>query len=202
MDEDATLTSAQLPLSTNTRDKSAILELTDPSVDDPTVALTNPLPSTSKTVPLTQTTAPVKVIQDPVIIKKEDFLMAKEITKFCARNSMTIIRKNEQSQFNKKDKDVPEPTEITIEYLMSYQSQVRNILRNNEIKINDITRMKSYPTGKGGRLPALKFVKGLEINGLGKYLKETDSFKRFHPDDEECPDREEVKTKWQRLCIE
>jgi hypothetical protein len=198
-----------LPISQSLLDEDDTLALSNPTDEDATLvltnetlALTNPLPSTSKPVPRTQNTAPIKVIKNPVIIKKDDFLMAKEITKFCVSNSMIIIRKNEQSKFKKDKGDVPEPSEITIEYLMSYQSQVRNILRNNEIKINDITRMKCYPTGKGGRLPAIKFVKGLEINGLGKYSKEADSFKRFHPDDEECPDRDEVKSKWQRLCID
>jgi hypothetical protein len=138
------------------------------------------------------------------IITKDDFQMAVNITKFSVKNSLIIMQKNQKDENNAKQekKPVPEPSQISMEYLMSHQTHVKNILRTAEIKIKDITRMKNYPNGTGGRVPALKFVKGLELNGLGTFSKDSDSFKRFHPDDDECPSPDDVKAKWQRLMIE
>ena len=68
-----------------------------------------------------------------------------------------------------------------------------------------ITKNKMYPHGEEmekGRKPAFRFVRGLESMGLGKYSPSTDSFKRFNPKDENCPDKEELKKKWQKLNFE
>ena len=166
--------------------------------------MTNPLPSTPIT-PQSTRVNPVNHEEYPVI-KKEDFVMAVEITKFSLDTSLTIMRKQEQDVKSSAEKQgkkpVPEPSDISMEYLLLHQIHVMNILKVDEIKIKDITRMKNYPNGTGGRLPAVKFVRGMEQNGLGKFSLELDSFKRYHPDDEDCPSREDVRRKWQRLCIE
>ena len=162
--------------------------------------MTNPLPST----PMTQVPHSEKIKEDPTdpIITKDDFQMAVNIAKFSVKNSLVIMQKNQKDENNAKQEKIPipEPSQISMEYLISHQTHVKNILRTPEIQIKDITRMKNYPNGSGGRVPALKFVKGLEMNGLGTYCKDSDSFKRFHPDDDESSD--DVKTKWQRLMIE
>ena len=144
------------------------------------------------------------VINDPVI-SREDFLQAMTVIKYSVDTSMVIIKKMEKQikrHVSGIKLPVPEPADITLEYLINNQTHVRNILKEDETKIKDITRMKTYPNQSGGRVPALKFVKGLAANGLGKYSPNSDAFKRFHPNDVACPDRENVKRKWARLCLD
>ena len=44
-----------------------------------------------------------------------------------------------------------------------------------------------------GSVVANKFVQGLQNLGFGKYSPTSKSFKRFRPNDENCPDRENLK---------
>ena len=146
-----------------------------------------------------------EIINEPVI-SLDDFQQAMAIIKYSVETSMAIIKKSDR-QLKKpasapKKMPIPEPEEITMEYLINNQTHVKNILKDDETRLNEITRMKNYPNQSGGRVPALKFVKGLAANGLGKYSPNSDAFKRYNPNAEICPDRENVKRKWGRLCLE
>lgn len=155
-------------------------------------------------IPRTRKPAPPTLPNDP-LMSKEDFEMGLVVSKFSVATSTIIMRKPERQARKPQEKvalPIPEPDAITMEYLLMNQTHVRNILKADETKIKDVTRMKHYPNQTGGRIPAIKFVKGLEVNGLGRYSPNSDSFKRFNPHVEECPDREGVKRKWQRLCLE
>ena len=51
---------------------------------------------------------------------------------------------------------------------------------------------------------AIRFVKGLCSVGLGEVVSNEENkkcFKRFHPNDDECPDKEDLKIKWRKLNI-
>ena len=77
------------------------------------------------------------------------------------------------------------------------------LIMENALHVRQATTTDTEITGQsGGRLPALKFIKGLEVNGLGRYSPNSDAFKRFNPNEESCPDRDGIKRKWQKLCLE
>lgn len=147
---------------------------------------------------------PSIITTDPEITE-DDFKQAMAITEYSVATSMAIIKKYEKPKKPisvPEKKIIPEPENISMEYLVINHTHVRNILKVDETKIKDITKMKMYPGQTGGRVPAVKFVKGLELNGLGRYSPNSDAFKRYNPNDNVCPDREIVKRKWQKLCLE
>ena len=45
------------------------------------------------------------------------------------------------------------------------------------------------------------YIKGLCNLGLGKLDMNTKRFKRFLPTDDDCPDKENLESKWKRLDI-
>ena len=180
-----------------------------PTSTPPTILTEEGEPSSTKPLP----SRPVLDFDKDPIISEDDFQMALEITNFSVRNS-TIITGKQLSIINPKAKKlpkgekpekeekipVPEAEDITMEYLMVQHVHVRKLLcQDDTTKITDMLRLKQYPTQTGGRLIAMKFVRGVEKNGLGKYSPKSDSFKRHCPDDEDCPEREAVRRKWQRL---
>lgn len=85
---------------------------------------------------------------------------------------MEIIKKNNKQ--NKKPLSAPqkilflESSKITMEYLIYNQTHVKNLLKKNETKLKEITRMKTCPNH------------GLAANGLGKYFPNSDAFKQFN----------------------
>ena len=167
--------------------------------------------SSTSNQPLPNST-PVNDDEDP-IITKEDYKMALNIVRYSVKVAKIIINKKHDNAATTKQKQkavsskarqeqipVPEPSEITMEYLLCNHVHVKNLLcKEDSTRISDITRLKTYPNQCGGRIPAVKFVRGLELNGLGKYSPGSDCFKRYNPEDDNCPDREGVKRKWQRL---
>ena len=165
------------------------------------------MPSTDNTTATLSSTTTNDGIENDPVITEDDFIHAKAITKYSVETSLAIIKKRENQVIKKSNsvtekKIIPEPENITMEFLAVNHIHVRNILKADETKIKDVTKMKMYPGQSGGRLPVLKFIKGLEVNGLGRYSPNSDAFKRFNPNEESCPDRDGIKRKWQKLCLE
>ena len=67
-----------------------------------------------------------------------------------------------------------------------------------------ITRDIIYPVinNESGAVVASKFIQGLQKLGFGKYSLNFKCFKRFRPNDENCPDRESLKDKYRLLNLE
>ena len=162
---------------------------------DAVVPITPPI-----TQPIPSAGTEEAIAKDP-IITGQDFKMALAVKRYSVETSTIIMRKPERQPKKAVEKGVvpvPEPSNCTMEYLLINHKHMHSILKCDETKL---TRFKTYPNQSGGRVPALKFVKGLEVNGLGRYSPNSDTFKRYNPDNEDCPDREGVKRKWQQLCL-
>ena len=81
---------------------------------------------------------------------------------------------------------------------------VAKIISQDQIAMSSITRDKIYPVvnNESGSGIANKFIQGLHNLGFGKYSPNSKSFKRYRPNDENCPDRENLKKKYKQLNIE
>ena len=86
-------------------------------------------------------------------------------------SALTIIEHTSSSKKkNIKDQHpIPEPKDMTLEYLSEWKTVTRNILSKDNISLNQISRNAIYPIvgGKRGPQQALLFVKGLEELGFG-----------------------------------
>ena len=100
---------------------------------------------------------------------------------------------------------MPAPENFSMDYLLSSNPQkIRNILSVKEIKLSKISQNKIYPavpdldTRDGGAI-ARNFINGLTVLGFGQIDNVTKSFKRFHPDDEDCRNNDDLRRKWIKL---
>ena len=131
--------------------------------------------------------------------------MSLEVVRSSVKISCTLMRKPEEKIQSKKGttsnsttakykQPIPQPENMTMDYLLSNYTHARSLcLKSEKVQMGVITKNKMYPHGddlEKGRQPAFRFVRGLEFMGLGKYSPSTDSFKRFHPNDENCPDKD------------
>ena len=143
--------------------------------------------------------------------------MSLEVVRSSVKISCILMRKPEKKIQSKKGsaavsttvkykQPIPQPENMTMDYLLSNYTHARSLcLKSDKVQMGVITKNKMYPHGEDlekGRQPAFRFVRGLECLGLGKYSPSTDSFKRFNPNDDNCPDKEELKKKWQKLNFE
>ena len=141
-------------------------------------------------------------------ISKAAFEMATKIVSSSVSTAFALLPKEAHQKTSKKSSftsrpPVPEPENITIEYLIPYHRQVKRILTNESIPLSLITRDKIYPVvnNESGTNVASKFVSGLENLGFGKFSPNSKSFKRYSPEDENCPDRENLRKKYKTLNI-
>ena len=92
-------------------------------------------------------------------------------------------------------------------FLMVHRSHVAKLLGTESVLVTQITGNNMYPiiNKERGSDYALKFVKGLCFIGLGRIEKvprlRHGVFKRYHPNDEECPQRDTVKQIWEQLDL-
>ena len=94
---------------------------------------------------------------------------------------------------------IPSPESMTMEWAMSHRGKVVRLLSQVEVPTSKVTQNTMYPVvaGQKGATFANAFLKGLEHLGLGRVVDR--KFKRYNPDDEDCPDRAGVMAKWARL---
>ena len=153
-----------------------------------------------------------------VMVSKDDIEKALHITRYvvqtmfiicdtgCERSTnRDILVDNRNKRLNLKQ-PVPQPENMSIEFLAKYRSKVLRILRDDEIEMSTVTKNGIYPeiNGEKGKDVADRFVKGLVSLNLGKIYFNSNGkkiFKRFHPDSEDCPDSERVAKKWADLQL-
>jgi hypothetical protein len=82
---------------------------------------------------------------------------------------------------------------FTLEHTMMYQRRVKKIMSTPKIQLSAVAKDKIYPiiNNVAGAQVGLDFLRGLENDGLGKIQEK--SFKRYHPDDADCIDKENLR---------
>ena len=155
------------------------------------------------------------------IISREDMERSLKVVRHCQLNSLSIaegksssacsssVEKNSKqgTRYTRDKIPMPPPEDFNIDYLLSVNPQkTRNLLMVPEIKLRKITQNKMYPSVpdndlREGSMIARNFVQGLVVIGLGEVDKNTKSFRRFHPDDENCHNPEKLKEIWGKLNI-
>ena len=142
------------------------------------------------------------------VVELSDIDMALNIVTYSVSNAFALLPTKSRSTCNKKAKEVrktplPEPENITLEHLVQYQKVTKQILQQENIPMSTISKNKIYPivNNVSGSHVANKFVKGLEKLGLGYVSPSSKSFKRYHPNDENCPDREGLQKKYKFLNL-
>ena len=140
------------------------------------------------------------------IICKDDFLMAKYIVSHSNDISFALMDKkhaNHSSSHILKP-GIPDPENMTIDFLVPHQKFVKRLLRESEVPLSIISRDNLYPVinKEKGALVANRFVRGLCTVGLGKIDEKTKRFKRFLVSDDDCPDKENLESKWRKLNID
>ena len=146
------------------------------------------------------------------LVTKIDFEMAKKIVQSSVSTAFALLQPEESLIKPKKSSvknpvvrmPVPEADSITLDYLVPYHRQVKHILAHERIPLSTITRDKIYPivNNESGSRVASKFIMGLQQLGFGTLSPKSKSFKRFSPETEECPDRENLKKKYKALNID
>ena len=142
------------------------------------------------------------------MINSKDIERAIQIVRYSVETSSVIAKVSKNAEVTKimsaKNKEpVPEPENFTMEYLLAYIKVTRRILKKEEISVSAITRDKIYPhsSDESGAHIARKFLFGLVVLGLGELFDNGKIFKRYHPDDEFCADKDNLKKKWATLQI-
>lgn len=101
---------------------------------------------------------------------------------------------------------MPSPENFTLDYVLSFPRPTRRILLCKEKKLSEISRDKIYPpvpatdTRDGGAI-ARNFVQGLSVLGFGEVDVKGKMFKRYNPDDEDCPAVDDLRSVWKVLNI-
>ena len=150
------------------------------------------LPSTSNSSEISYDE--VKVIE----ITKDDYSMALNITNYSVNIAFKLIEptatQNPENGKEKKGKQkickknaIPIPEQFTMEYALENANFVRRLCSTATTSWDNITRNSIYPKidGVRGAEVAKKFLKGLEILGLGRLSPKLKCFKRKVPSDHE-----------------
>ena len=150
------------------------------------------------------------------VITEDDMKMAESIVDHCVRSSMIAIGGNNSNKSETplviKKSCIPEPKNMTVDFISLHQRHVVNILKNEQISLGKIAANNHYPTINNvrGSIPAQKFTNGLCHLGLGELVevsnersKKVIMFKRYHPYDTNvnAEKREKVRKIWSELNI-
>ena len=139
------------------------------------------------------------------IVTKDDFLMAKYIVNHSNNISFALMDKSNSNRSSNHilKPGVPDPENMTVEFLIPHQKFVKKLLKEEEVPLSIISRDNLYPVinKKKGTLVANRFIRGLCNLGLGKIDEKTKRFKRFLTTDYDCPDKENLESKWRKLYI-
>ena len=95
---------------------------------------------------------------------------------------------------------------MTVDFLVPHRRHVQRLLQPESVPMAQITGNKMYPVinQMKGQAVGYRFVNGLVSLGLGRVenVSGKPTFKRFHPEDEDCPNRDDVQSKWAKLDLE
>ena len=138
----------------------------------------------------------------------DDFKRALNVVNFSVETCIGLLKpkiKVENAKMNHRitKEPVPEPENCTMDYLIANARIVKRVLNKDEISISSITRDKIYPVSGNdtGAHIARKFLNGMVNLGLGVLKDNGKVFQRYHFDDEDCPDKEELENKWKKLQL-
>ena len=105
---------------------------------------------------------------------------------------------------------VPSPDTMTIDFLITHLGHVKKFLSKEQTPLSAITENNIHPVinKQKGKAHGKRFVEvvcklglgHIESEGTGKNAKRV--FKRHHPEDDECPDRENVHEKYTKLGLD
>ena len=134
--------------------------------------------------------------------------MALAIVNYSNENAFSLLPTHpSHNQRKVKPKDLkmplPEPENLTIEYLQHYQKVTKPFLQHKKIPLVAMSKDKIYPVvnNLSGSHIATKFVNGLQHLGFGIISPASKTFKRYHPDDENCPDKDGLRKKYKLLNL-
>ena len=151
----------------------------------------------------------VNVIEIDNFVTGEDFRMASLIVDVSVNTAFSLLRKQVKRSSSKVESKViksplPEPENFSIENAQQHQRLVKKIISQPTIPLSIVSRDKIYPVinGVSGSQVGTKFLRGLQNIGLGQISPVSKTFKRCHPDDENCEDRDELKKKYKRLNLD
>ena len=141
------------------------------------------------------------------MITGEDFDMGSNIVEHSVKTSFALMNDSvskpspgmKLKEMKTYKQPIPEPVNMTMDFLIPYTNFVNRICSEDKISLSVISRDNIYPVinkEKGAEV-AVKFVKGLCQFRFGKIMNEkTKCFKRYHPYDIDCPDKENLESKW------
>ena len=116
------------------------------------------------------------------------------------------INRNVYADPQPRKEPVPLAKDMTIEFLRPYRTLVTRILAEEFRELSWITKNKCYPIIGNAKSAEIgtKFISGLVAMGLGKHETRGNKkgFRRYHPNEEDCPAREKVIDNWNALEIE
>ena len=142
-------------------------------------------------------------------IKKDDIERAIKITRYSNEVSFSILSEKKVQQninTNIKKSPVPDADNMTMEFLAQYNNKVKSIISKEFTTLADINKNNIYPIINNLRTKEVgkKFIDGLVKLGFGTVeIREGKSgFKRHHPKDDNCPNKEALQAKWQKLDIQ
>ena len=144
------------------------------------------------------------------MVNKEDFKMGLSIAQYSVKTSFALMTDNITHKRSgavpsrSAKLPVPEPENFTIDYAVENAKLVRRYLSTPSVPLSMVSRDKMYPivNNQQGQTIGKKFVEGLRSIGLGYLSPTSKSFKRYNPDDEKCPDRDNLRTKYRLLNME
>ena len=140
-------------------------------------------------------------------INYNDYKGAMKIAQRSFDGALLIIEHNNSKftkKINKDQKPIPEPKDMTLEYLCEWKTVTKNILSKDNVSLQQITRNAIYPIvgGKRGPQQALMFTKGLEELGFGNlkgnFKKEVFCRKRAQSEEE----HNELRLKFARFDVD
>ena len=90
-----------------------------------------------------------------------------------------------------------------MDFAVANQRIIKKYLTVASVPLSVVSRDKLYPivNNQQGADIGTKFVNGLKNFGLGTASRHSKHFIRFDPNDENCPDRENLKNKYKMLNI-
>ena len=135
------------------------------------------------------------------VVTEADINMANEIVTYSVEMAFSLLKGPSVEKPKKNNNSVrfkpplPEPENLTMDYLMTYQKCAKRFLSNESIPLSVVSRDKIYPivNNVSGSQIANKFIGGMEKLGFGRVSPASKCFKRHNPDDDTCPNKDELK---------
>ena len=155
-------------------------------------------------------------------VNLDDMERALKIVKYCQKNSLAVCEgkvnsvpevvveeKIRRPTTSSRHSKVPmsDPEKFSLDYVMdSNPIKVKKLLSVPQVKLRNVSGNKMYPSvpdtdTRDGAMIARNWLQGLVVLGLGEIDKASKVFKRYHPDDPKCHDKDGLRKIWDVLNI-